>query len=61
MAKGLKEFQKELLEYDLTDQQILEIKQEVDRCWQNASEKERQEFRSSGAGDALEMALEYMD
>lgn len=58
--KNIKDIQKEILEKDLTDEEFLELNKILDEMWDDLSEEEREDFIFSGAGDALEMALEYM-
>ena len=58
--KNIKDIQKEILEKDLTDEEFLELNKILDEMWDDLSEEEREDFILSGAGDALEMALEYM-
>lgn len=58
--KNIKDIQKEILEKDLTDEEFLELNKILDEMWDDLSEEEREDFIFSGAGDALEMALEYL-
>lgn len=58
--KNIKDIQKEILEKDLTNEEFLELNKILDEMWDDLSEEEREDFIFSGAGDALEMALEYM-
>ena len=58
--KNIKDIQKEILEKDLTDEEFLELNKILDEMWDDLSEEEREDFIFSGAGDAIEMALEYL-
>ena len=58
--KNIKDIPKEILEKDLTDEEFLELNKILDEMWDDLSEEEREDFIFSGAGDALEMALEYL-
>lgn len=61
MKNRLNELKRKILGKDLTDEEWLQLKDEVDEVWDDASEKERQEFVDSGAGDMLGQIIEFMD
>lgn len=50
---------KEILFGNMTNERVFEIDKEVNRLWEKVSEKEREDFVESGAGELLEMMLEY--
>ena len=45
----------------MTDEEWLKIHEEVNEALKNATEKEKQDFWDSGAGDMLEQIIEFMD
>lgn len=61
MQNRLKELERKIFGKDLTDEGWIQLKEQVDEAWNDASEKERQEFMDSGAGDMLGQIIEFMD
>lgn len=59
--KKLNDYVDEILRKNHTDEEWKFIKREVDTLYKTAAEKEIKAFEDSGAGDTLEMILEYMD
>lgn len=61
MPRSLKELKKIIFRKDMTDEEWLELRKEVDEVWKSAGDKEKKDFEDSGAGDMLEQIIEFMD
>ncbi len=61
MPRSLKKLKKVIFGEDMTDEEWLKIHEEVNEALKSATEKEKQDFLDSGAGDMLEQIIEFMD
>nr|DAT27058.1 MAG TPA: hypothetical protein [Bacteriophage sp.] len=61
MPRSLKKLKKVIFGEDMTDEEWLKIHEEVNEALKSATEKEKQDFWDSGAGDMLEQIIEFMD
>lgn len=61
MKNKLKELEDLILFEEHSDVEWDEINESVRKEFEKATEKEREEFMDSGAGDALAQIMEYMD
>lgn len=61
MRNKLKELEKKIFGGDMTDEEWRRTEDQVNEAWKDASEKEKQAFMDSGAGDMLGQIIEFMD
>lgn len=61
MGSNLYELKKKIFFGDHSDEEWMQIKQEVERRMEVATADERNDFLSSGAGNLLMQIIEYMD
>lgn len=57
MARRLSELRREIMAGDLSVKEWLQLDQEVNDAFANASEEEIQKFVDSGAGEMLDMII----
>ena len=60
MGNSLRELTYIILFIEYSDEEWIEIDKKVQELYEKASEKEKEEFLYSGAGDALAQILEYL-